>query len=499
MVGFFYIFSGGAIPILRASLMALSFSVSLWYSRPTQGFYSLCWSLALILNFFPWSLLDPSFQLSFVATAGLLALTTFFTSKNFLGLLVVTPLVAFIVTAPLILYHFYRISLISLVSNLLGVPYVTFLLLPLSFGITAAFFICPMVALWLMVLFEPLARFFVWGVHLFSSFPWSSFYLSSPTPLEIFIYYGFLIFISYSLFCRRYDRVLKGFVLGMSVLSLSFGLSIYLKHKDLRLKVSFLSVGQGDSSLIELPHGKTVLVDGGGLWGSFDIGERVVGPYLLRKRIRRLDAIILSHSDFDHSGGLAFILKHFNVGQIWLSQWQAPTKTFYETLALAEKYQVPCYLLSAEHASLYVGGTRFQFLNPQNSFLNEGAATQRTNNLSLVFKMTHKNFSVLFTGDIEKEIEEELLLKDIHATILKVPHHGSKTSSSYPFLKKVSPSLAVMSLGVQNRYHFPHGAVLKRYEALKIPIWRTDEKGTLQIQTDGFDYQCLTPRLCLFN
>ncbi|MBI3019271.1 MAG: MBL fold metallo-hydrolase, partial [Deltaproteobacteria bacterium] len=233
-------------------------------------------------------------------------------------------------------------------------------------------------------------------------------------------------------------------------------------------------------SLIELPHGKTVLIDGGGLWGSFDIGERVVGPALWRKRIRTIDVLILSHSDFDHSGGLAFILKHFNVGQIWLSQWQAPTRIFYTTLALAEEHHVPCYLLSAEHSSLYVGETHFEFLNPQNSFLNE-----RTNNLSLVFKMTYKNFSILFTGDIEKEIEQELLLKDIHATILKVPHHGSKTSSSYEFLKKVSPSLAVMSLGYQNRHHFPHGQVLKRYENLKIPTWRTDEQGTLQIQTDG--------------
>ena len=480
VIGFFYIFSGGAIPILRASLMALSLSISLWYSKPSHGFYSLCWSLALILHFFPWSLLDPSFQLSFAATSGLLIFMTLWPHKNFWELWVMTPLVAFGVTAPLILYHFYRLSLISLASNLWGVPYVTFLLLPLAFVISISFFIYLPLAKALMILFEPLARFFVWAVQWFSSWSWASFYLPSPTVFEIFLYYGFLILIFYTLWRRNFFKAFWMTAVGMSLLSVVFYIPIYVKHRDSHLKVSFLSVGQGDASWVELPYGKTLLIDGGGLWGSFDIGERVVAPYLWRKRIRAIDVLILSHSDFDHSGGLAFILKHFNVGQIWLSQWQAPTKTFYTLLALAEEKKIPCYMLSEQTRLLHLGEVTFHFLNPKDSFLNA-----RTNNLSLVFKMTYKNFSILFTGDIEKEIENHLLLKDIQSTILKVPHHGSKTSSSDAFLRKVSPSLAVMSLGTHNRYHFPHEQVLKRYEDLRIPIWRTDEKGTLQIQTDG--------------
>ncbi len=477
IIFFFYFFSGAAIPILRASLMSMCLLVGYFYSRQGHGFYSLMWSLAVILNFFPSSLLDPSFQLSFVATAGLLVLAAQCFDRYLFWFL--TPGVAFVTTAPLVLFHFYRISWVSLVSNLIVVPYMTFLVLPFSFILTAVYFLSSSCAESLMIVFNLLVRMLIWAVEKFSEFPASFSYFPSPTLFELFMYYGTLSFISFFIFKRHYEKALKSFVLGVSVLGLSLGGSLTLKQKDPHLKVSFLSVGQGDSAFIELPHGKTVLVDGGGMWGS-DIGERVVAPYLWKKRIRTIDILIMSHSDFDHSGGLAFILSHFKVGQIWLSQWQALTKTFYTTLAVAEEYQIPCYVISAERSSVYVGETRFEFLNPQNSFLHEP-----TNNLSLVFKMAHKNFSVLFTGDIEKEIEQELIEKNIQATVLKVPHHGSKTSSSIEFLKKVSPELSVISLGYQNRYHFPHPSILKRYEALKLPIWRTDEKGTLQIQTDG--------------
>ena len=491
IIFFFYFFSGAAIPILRASLMSVCLLIGYFYSRQGHGFYSLLWSLALILNFFPSSLLDPSFQLSFAATAGLLALTVHCPNRYFFWLL--TPVLAFVTTAPLVLFHFYRISWISLVSNLLIVPYMTFLMLPFSFILTGVYFISSSCADHLMIVFDFLVRILIFGVQKFSQFPGSFSYFPSPTLFELLITYGMFCFMSCFIFKRRYGGALKSFVFGMSILGLSLGFSLILKQKNPYLRISFLSVGQGDSSLIELPCGKTILIDGGGMWG-LEIGERVVAPYLWKKRIRTLDIMIMSHSDFDHIQGLEFILKHFKVREFWLSQWQTKTKTFYKVLALAEHYNIPCILLSEKNDSTPVGEVQFKFLNPSHPFLKE-----KVNNLSLVFKLTYKNFSVLFTGDIEKEVEESLLSYDIGSTLLKVPHHGSKTSSSAEFLKKVSPKLAVISLGIQNRYHFPHPSVLKRYEALKIPLWRTDEKGTLQIRTDGFQSSCLIPRLCLFN
>ena len=139
IIFFFYFFSGAAIPILRASLMSTCLLIGYFCSKEGQGFYGLIWSLAFILNFFPSSLLDPSFQLSFVATAGLLTLAAQCPNRYLFWIL--TPAVAFVATAPLVLFHFYRISWISLVSNLLIVPYMTFLVLPFSFILTGVYFI----------------------------------------------------------------------------------------------------------------------------------------------------------------------------------------------------------------------------------------------------------------------------------------------------------------------------------------------------------------------
>ena len=473
----FYFFSGAAIPILRASIMAGCFLMALFASRPKNGVYSICWALALILNFIPSSLKDPSFQLSFAAIVGLMGLTVLFPTRSMKFFFVLSPLAAMVMTAPIIAYHFHRLSLISLISNMVVVPYVSFILLPASFIITGAYFIWEPLAGFFMIPFYYLANLFMWAAHVFGSFSWSSVYVSLPNFFQIFLYYGFLFFIFYFVCQKAYQKAFLNFLIMLLMLNVyGFGKDFMRRH-DPHLRISFLDVGQGDSSVIEFPRGKTMLIDAGGIWGAFDPGEKMVAPFLWKQGIRHIDYLVLSHSDFDHIEGFKFILEHFWVGEIWLSQWESHTQMFYEILSVAEQKQIPCYLLSQNTKSLIINGAEIRFLNPTTPFERVSS-----NNRALVLKITHQTVSVLFTGDIEKSIEEKLLEQDLKSTVLKVPHHGSKTSSSYAFLKAVSPTLAVMSLGYRNRYHFPHAQVLKRYERLHIPLWRTDQQGTLCIK-----------------
>ena len=484
LVILFCLFSGAEIPIFRATLMALSLLSAIWYSRPQSGFYGLCVALALILNLMPASLKDPSFQLSFLALCGLMSLPAALghrwkrVRRHPLKLLLATTLAALLMTTPVVLTHFHRFSVVALLSNLIAVPFVSFLLLPLAFAITALFFIWPWLAVLLMKPFALLAAFLVYLANFFASFPWSSVFWAPPTLLQLFVLYGCGAGVLVSLSKRRF-KIAIGLIIGCLVfLGGHNGIHHIHRRLDKHLRVSFLSVGQGDATLLELPKGKTMLIDAGGLFGQFDVGERLLAPYLWQKGIRKLDVLVISHGDYDHVQGFEFILKYFKVGEIWLSQFKGK-KYFFELIALAEQKAIPFYLMSKHSPSREIQHVHFHFLNPASPFNHDS-----DNNLSLVMRCVYKNFSILFTGDIEREVEESLP-RELRSLILKVPHHGSKTSSSALFLEQVKPRLAVISAGRHNYFGHPHHSVLERYARHGIAVWRTDLKGTLHVKTDG--------------
>jgi competence protein ComEC len=198
---------------------------------------------------------------------------------------------------------------------------------------------------------------------------------------------------------------------------------------------------------------------------------------------------MLTHSDFDHTDGARFLIDHFDVKEMWISQWRGGIH-YEHILELSEMKNIPVYLISKETGAKIFKGVEFQFLNPKNIFEE---ATD--NHQSIVFKCRYKNFSILFTGDIEKDVEEELSSSQkisgqkisglLQSAVLKVPHHGSKTSSSLSFLRSVKPKFAVISSCYANRFGHPHDEALQRYRKLGIPLFRTDQGGTLEIRTDG--------------
>jgi competence protein ComEC len=262
-------------------------------------------------------------------------------------------------------------------------------------------------------------------------------------------------------------------------------------HGDLR--VTYLDVGQGNAALLELPGGSTALIDGGGFSDNsvFDMGARVIAPFLWRNKIRTIDTLILSHPNSDHLNGLIFIAQHFNVKTIW-TNGESKTTLGYKRLrkVVAEKHLYQPDFKQLPRKQL-INGVEFLFLYPPADFLDKRKAGQKwrnANNNSLVIKVSFGRVSFLFPGDVTAEAEKELVRlsgADLACDVLLVPHHGSRTSSSRPFLSKVKPDVAVISAGWKNRFRFPHATVLEAYQKRGCRILRTDRNGAIELKTDG--------------
>ncbi|MGA2315377.1 MAG: DNA internalization-related competence protein ComEC/Rec2 [Thermodesulfobacteriota bacterium] len=498
--------AGGGISVIRAAIMVITFLFSILLNRERNLLHTLALAAFLILILSPPSLFDVSFQLSFLAVLSILYLVPRILQefkqegislllktswkKNILKYIMLSLLVtgvAILGTAPFVALHFNRFSPIGFFTNLFIIPWVGFLIVPLS--LTASIF---------SFFFTPLATFliningFITLILLrvlafFASLPFASFFVSTPTVFEIVLFY-ILLFLVVHLKKRKMARYL---FLGLCVV-LVFDLAFWnlkdLLQKDLRL--TFIDVGNGDSILIEFPKGKRMLIDGGGLREDrFDIGKNVIAPFLWKKKIRRVDTLVLTHPDPDHLKGLIFIASQFSIGQFWDNGFQTDSEPYLQLKKILEEKKIKIHSLNEETPFQMINGVEISFLNPP-----VWNATQRKvrnlwdlNNASLVMKLRFKNVSVLLTGDIGKEAEERMLRKGypLRADILKIPHHGSSSSSSPLFLERVKLTYAILSVGERNIGRLPHPEVLKRYLQLGSRILRTDKDGAITVMTDG--------------
>jgi competence protein ComEC len=260
------------------------------------------------------------------------------------------------------------------------------------------------------------------------------------------------------------------------------------------LEVTFLDVGQGDAALVQGPGGFTALVDGGGTHdGSFDPGERVIEPYLRTLGVNRLDLVVLSHPHPDHMNGLARVLHRVEVGALWTSGDDGRNPAYRDLIATARARGV----LLPEPERVDKGSF---WLEPIGPWLGDHIAVPpgvSVNDASLVVRVGFGARSVLFSGDVEADGEAELVGRGaaglpIRSDVLKVPHHGSRTSSTEDLLDAVGPRLAVISLGRSNRFSFPAPEVLDRYRQRGIEVLRTDRHGALSvtISVDGIRTTC---------
>jgi len=252
------------------------------------------------------------------------------------------------------------------------------------------------------------------------------------------------------------------------------------------LELTAIDVGQGDSLLVLFPEGRSMVIDGGGVlqFGrvlrrpNLDTGEDVVSPYLWSRGIRRLDIVVATHAHADHSGGLGALLENFRPRELWVG-----TNPPAELLQRAEELRIPVRRPNASAAPFDYGGARMEILSPLLGF----SPAKPGNNDSLALRISYGVHSFLLTGDLESPMEQLLVAdgRPLHADVLKVGHHGSKTSTTPEFLAAVSPSVAVISDGFENSFGHPHPTVLARLEERHSAVLRTDLDGLVTVRSDG--------------
>ena len=411
---------------------------------------------------------------------------------------------------PLVVIYFHRVTVASIVLNL----WVGIFLAAESFaGVFAV--ILGTVSDWLAAPFVTLTEFLntamIWVPALFSDLGYAG------VRLPHYSGYGRTVYVLYALavvviarqffMWRPFDLMAAKWTLATAIApaAIMFLAVIIIQHPlstptpDGKLRIHFLDVGQGDSALVVFPDGETMLIDGGGkpLHGSDNgdetfspdaprIGEAVVSEFLWDQGYSRIDYIVATHADADHMQGLSDVAKNFEIGKLILGTTPLGDPEYDELMRVAGKRGIPVTVVRRGD-ELFVAGVKLEVLNPMT---NENTASQ--NNLSVVLKLEYRARSFLMTGDIERMTEEKLLLGDcdsIHADIVKVPHHGSRTSSTRAFVNCTRPSIAVISVGRRSRFGHPHADVVDRWRSAKGEVMKTGENGTITIATDGYDIE----------
>ena len=250
------------------------------------------------------------------------------------------------------------------------------------------------------------------------------------------------------------------------------------------MKVSFIDVGQGDSILVQLPDGRNMLVDA----GTRDAGLKVIN-YLRKAGINKIDYLVATHPHEDHIGGMAAVIRGFNVGGIYMPKATHTTKTYIELLETIQSKGLKITAAEAGIKIIDTDGFSVLVLAPNS------AAYEDLNNYSAVIKLTYGKIGFLLTGDALAQSEKEMLAKgfDLRADVLKAGHHGSYSSTSQGFLAAVNPKYAVISVGEGNDYGYPHDAALRRLN--RIQLYRTDLAGNVVFTTDGVGLQVSAGRI----
>ncbi len=496
----FYGFLAGMSPATqRAVIMVMVFLVALLFEQERDTINTLTLAALVILIISPTALFEISFQLSFTAVFAILYVLGHFpvamefrrgpsTIYKRLALFLLVSAAAILGTLPITLHYFNQTSLIGIFTNCVMVPLIGFLVVPL--GLLAVLFlpIAASIALWIMKGATIILEGGMGLAIFFSKCPFAAVKTVTPSLIEIGLYYA----LGWAIFSWRRTSRARPLVIGLALVVLAdVGYWVSERYGRNELRMTVIDVGQGSSALMELPGGPCILADGGGFYDNrFDVGAWVVGPFLWRRKIATVEILVLSHPDQDHLNGLLFIVRHFNVREVWMNQEHADTKPYRDFLEIVSEKGIRVVGLKDLVRPRMINGIRFQVLYPPVDFLERKAKDgwRTRNNNSLVLKVSFQDVSFLVPGDIEAEAEKELISlarTTLKSNVLLVPHHGSQDSSTPEFLRCVAPDIGVMSSGWKNIFGFPHDKTLKRYQALGCQIFRTDRHGAITITTDG--------------
>ncbi|MBC8287178.1 MAG: DNA internalization-related competence protein ComEC/Rec2 [Nitrospinae bacterium] len=532
---FYMVVVGAKVSSLRAGIMVSALLIAILFDRKSSLFNAFLTAAFVILLWKPESVLDVGFQLSFMAVGGILLVFTLLSQINddpvarmgeptwsqklmrgtspdaqetfgqYLKLRLEQILIGgalasvtvTIVTLPVLIYQFNRISLVGVFLNIIMVPLAS-LLIPTVLLMTIVGTISTTLAALPLLPVRGIAQTFLWVPEVFARPSFSS--LHVPTPPSLWLVFYFSVLLSGLIILRTHALNLEiGSLLKKSfIISVLFALALFswpraFQFPGDKLTISVLDVGQGESLFIEFPNGETLVMDGGGFYKNrLDVGGRVVAPFLWNRGIRKIDYMVATHSDNDHIRGLYSLLDLFPVKH-FLTLGDSFVGKRLRNLQNQAGEKGAKFLRLKINKPLLIGEVRLIPLHPKPD-QPSNSDRRVDNDLSLVLRLDYRGFSMLFTGDIGDKIEEELVKnpQQIDADILKAPHHGSRFSNSPAFIKAVDPDTVIFSSGYLNRMRHPHPKTLERYQNADVDIRRTDAQGAVQIITDGNSYEIHT-------
>ncbi len=515
--------AGHHVSTMRALVMVLAYMLAVAIDRSREALASLALAAIVICAALPGSTADIGFQLSFASVIaiilGMRRFAAWFARRKRIGRLRGEPssprwrfleipagylavsFWAMVGTAPLTAYHFNQFAVVGLVANAVVVPI-------MAFGAT----ISGLVAAALSFISEPAARpILLFGAHAlaagnwlagwFVDWPLAWFRIFTPTILELALAYGLLMIWLLAPLAAAITGIrsrdngtredapndapakpefgwhARCAVALAIVLIVDAGCWTYDRFFNPDLRVTFLAVGEGDGAVVRFPGSRVMVIDGGSSYGGFDVGERVVAAYLWSQKIMRVDYLALSHSDLDHFGGLDFIAMNFAPRVFWTTGVASADVSYARLMDDLARAKIPMVQVGGTAPVAAIGGVAISSLN------GDAGATRKQNNSSMLLRFSFGRMSLLFTGDIESAGEDAMIERrgDLHATILKVPHHGSASSSTPAFIAAVHPAAAVISDGYLNYFHFPSAAVVERYLEAGAIVMRTDLDGAVMV------------------
>ena len=481
-------FAGGGGSAYRAAAMMSAALLIRAFGRRPSGLRCFSWSLLGGVLVEPLAVCDLSFVLSVAATAGLLVAASPLrrlvqdrsTLAKMLLLSAGATLAAVVACAPILLSVGPELPIVGVAANLLAAPVGELVALPvcllhavLSWA-PAAEQGAAMVGGGALILVRALAQ-------AAAESPWSSFSLPPPTPWQL----GVLAVAAVALGLRHAPRVVL--LIALSCLGAFELLARQQGAPTGELRITVLDVGQGDAIVVDLPDGRLMLVDGGGFVGSpLDPAERVLLPVLRHRRRDRVDIAVLSHPHPDHYTGLLTVLERLPVDELWTSglalSWSG--SRLGQAFRAAERKGTRLRTARDLCGDHRVGRGVIEVLGPCPSFVPD----RDPNDNSLVMRIRLGRRAALLTGDAEREQEQSLLARHagaLKADLLKVGHHGSRTSSTPRFIEAVAPELAIASCGVRNRFGHPHGTTRRTFEDAGVSLLLTERGGALVWRTDG--------------
>ena len=487
----FMCITGLPVSVFRASVMAIVIIIAFMLNRSTNLFNSLASAALIILIVNPYEIYSPGFQLSFsaVLSIGVIyplvgnQINKFNIKNNFLKyfiLLLSVSLSVEIGTLPVTVTYFRKLSLIAPVTNLVVIPLIGVILL-VAIGTLLISTVFPFIAgiyaaandFFTLVLF----KFIKTSGNPEFSFIWIRNFLL----YDAIIFYSLLIFFIYFLkkFKSGYARLaLSAFVIMNFLLFASFNdKKLFLKNE---FNLLMVDVGQGDSFLLQMPDGKTALIDAGPVSEYFDAGDYILIPLLNYLGINKIDYGIISHLDLDHYGGFVSLIHNNRVKRIIKPSFDSTDINDIKFEKYLKENKIP---FSYYNKDIMVFDN-LRIYSIYDSLDNSFSKNERSGVIKVLFG---KN-SFLFTGDAESK-REMILLKNyklfLKSDVLKVGHHGSSSGSSINFLKAVNPEISLISAGIQNKFGHPSAEVIERLKSINSRIHRTDQQGAILLRSDG--------------